>query len=434
MAERSDFQKSSIFNLQFSFSSPGEAVINFLIEHQCPQCGAPALLEETDRLFACQFCRVNSYLITDDFFRYVLPHPAAENQDVVYFPYWRFKGMLFFCGLNDIRQRFVDISQQAVDSPHFPFSVGVRSQAMKIRFVTPDIAGRFLKPAVDSRSIFDNFDHRFGKSLPRPIVHQSHVGETLSLIYSPFYVKNRLYDAILDKPVSNVLPEEFDIEEFADINPRGHIRFVSTLCPNCGWDLEGERDALVLQCKNCSSAWYPVGKKLKQLKFAHIAGRGENTISLPFWRIRAKISGIELNSYADLIKIANMPRAVQNSWHDIAFRFWIPAFKVRPRIFLRLASQTTLVQPQDDLIPQLPENRIHPSNLPVQEAIESLKLTLASFIKPRKTLSEKLPGIQVTAKSFSLIFLPFNEGPHEFIQPDYKIAVNKNVMSLSKNL
>ena len=343
--------------------------------------------------------------------------------------------MLFFCGPTDIQERFVDISQQAITTPHFPFSVGVRSQAMKIRFVTPDTEGRFLKPTLDYQKIFGNFEQRFGKSLPKPIIHQSHIGETLSLIYSPFFVKkSRLYDAILDQPVSNGLPENLNIDEFAAIDPRGHIRFVSTLCPNCGWDLEGERDALVLRCKNCNSTWYPVGKKLKQLKFAHIAGQGEHTSYLPFWRIRAEISGIELKSYADLIKIANLPRAVQNSWHDIAFRFWIPAFKVRPRIFLRLASQATIVQPQDELIPQLPKNRIHISNLPVEEAIESLKLTLASFMKPRKTLSEKLPDIKVAAKSFTLIFLPFNEGPHEFIQPSYNIAINKKVMALSKNL
>ena len=49
-------------------------------------------------------------------------------------------------------------------------------------------------------------------------------------------------------------------------------------------------------------------------------------------------------------------------------------------------------------------------------------------------MAEKLPDIQVTAKSFTLVFLPFHEGHHEFIQPDYNIAVNKNVVSLSKNL
>jgi hypothetical protein len=82
----------------------------------------------------------------------------------------------------------------------------------------------------------------------------------------------------------------------------------------------------------------------------------------------------------------------------------------------------------------LPAGKIHPSNLPVEEAIESLKLTLAGFMKPRKTMTEKLPEIQVNAKSFALIYFPFNEEHHEYIQPDYQIAINKNVMTLSNNL
>ena len=364
----------------------------------------------------------------------MLPHPIDDDQEVVYFPYWRFKGMLFFCGPTQTADRFVDISQQAVDSTFFPFSVGVRSQAMKIRFVTPETAGRFLKPSLKHQNLFGSFEQRYGKSLPKPIIHQAHIGETLSLIYSPFYVKDRLFDAVLNKPVSGVLPEDFDLDQFADIDPRGHIRFVSTLCPNCGWDLEGERDALVLRCKNCESTWYPVGKKLKQMKFAHVAGDGDGMTYLPFWRIRAEISGLSLNSYADLIKIANLPRAVQSGWHDIAFRFWIPAFKVRPRIFQRLAGQFTVLQPQNELIPQLPDGQIHPSNLPVEEALETLKLTLAGFMKPRKTLTEKLPQIKVTPKRFTLVYFPFNEAHHEYIQPEYRIAINKNVMTLSKNL
>ena len=342
--------------------------------------------------------------------------------------------MLFFCGPRTIEERYVDISQQAIASNYFPFSIGLRSQAMKIRFVTPDTAGRFLKPGLGRHKIFDNFEKRFGKRFSRPIIHQAHIGETLSLIYSPFHIKDKLYDAVLDRPVSEIPPPQMNLADYSEADPRGHIGFVSTLCPHCGWDLEGERDALVLTCKNCQSAWYPVGKKLKQLKIAHVAGRESDAVYLPFWRIRAEISGLELKSYADLTKIANLPKAVQDDWHNIAFRFWVPAFKVRPRIFLRLASQFTVVQPQENLIPRLPISRALPSNLPIAEAIESLKLILASFIKPRKTITEKLPRITVNAKSFKLIFFPFNEAHHEFIQPAYQIAVNKNVMTLSRNL
>jgi DNA-directed RNA polymerase subunit RPC12/RpoP len=411
-----------------------ESTINFLIEHQCPQCGAPAILEETDRLFACQYCRVNSYLMADDFFRYLLPHPPADNKNIVYFPYWRFKGMLFFCGPSGIQNRFVDVSHQAIDAPIFPISVGVRSQAMKLRFATADMDGRFLKPQQSFDKFLGKFQERFGKSLPKPILHQSNIGETLSLIYSPFYLTDKLHDAILDKPLSAKLPDNFNLDELSADRPQWNIRFVSTLCPNCGWNLEGERDALVLGCKNCNSTWYPVGKKLKELKFAQFPDKGDSTIYLPFWRINAEISGINLDSYADLIAVANLPRVVQSGWEDIPFRFWIPAFKVRPKVFLQLATQTTLSQPREKLIAELPEARIYSTTLPIEEAVECLKLTLADFMKPRRTLMERLCDIQIDAKSFSLVFMPFNEGHHEFIQPDFQLTINKNVLALSKNL
>jgi hypothetical protein len=155
---------------------------------------------------------------------------------------------------------------------------------------------------------------------------------------------------------------------------------------------------------------------------------------LPFWRLRAEISGIDLQSYADLVRMANLPKAVQNGWDDIPFRFWIPAFKIRPQLFLRLASHITVSQPRNELIPELPDDRIYPSTLPVKEAIESLAITLAEFIKPRRNMMERFHTIHIDAKSFTLVFVPFNEEHHEFIHQEYQIALNKNVMAHSKNL
>ena len=177
-----------------------------------------------------------------------------------------------------------------------------------------------------------------------------------------------------------------------------------------------------------------MGKKLKQLKFAQFPATGDNTIYLPFWRIKADISGIDLDSYADLITVANLPRVVQSGWNDIPFRFWIPAFKVRPKVFLHLATHTTLSQPRENLIAKLPDAGIYPTTLPIQEAVESLKLTLADFVKPRRTLMERLRDVRIDAKSFTLVFIPFNEGHHEFIQPEFQLTINKNVLALSKNL
>ncbi|MGD9192388.1 MAG: hypothetical protein PVH58_10720, partial [Desulfobacterales bacterium] len=243
-----------------------------------------------------------------DFFRYVLPHSDTIDKELVFFPYWRFKGMLFFCGPAGIKNRFIDVSHQAIASPHFPISVGLRSQAMRLRFLTPEIEGQFLRPTQPIQKMIQTFEQRFARSLPKPIALQSHIGETLSLIYSPFYVADKIYDAILDNPVSSSLPVGYNIDDLAGAAPEWRIHFVSTLCPNCGWDLEGERDALVLMCKNCNSAWYPVGNRLKQLKFGRIPANEKNGINLPFWRIKANISGINLQTYADLIRIANLPK------------------------------------------------------------------------------------------------------------------------------
>ncbi|MBT8341558.1 MAG: hypothetical protein HKP58_06805, partial [Desulfatitalea sp.] len=160
---------------------------NFIIEHQCPQCGAPAELAETDRLFQCGFCRVSSFLSVPDVFHYLLPHNAPSGKELIYFPYWRFKGMLFACVPGDIKHRFVDVSQQAVHTPAIPFSLGFRSQTQRLRFATGDLAGTFIKPDHPRSVLIDNLNTRFCSRLSKPVLHQAQIGETLSLIYAPYY-------------------------------------------------------------------------------------------------------------------------------------------------------------------------------------------------------------------------------------------------------
>lgn len=407
---------------------------DLLIEHQCPQCGAPAILKETDRLFACEFCRVRSYLLQDDFFRYMLPNSAPENKDLVFFPFWRFKGMLFSCVESGIKHRFIDVSHQAVESRYFPISLGLRSQALKLKIVTPEINGYFLKPTFSFKDIIDIFNHRFSTSLPSPIFHQSHVGDTLSLIYSPFYKEEKIYDAVLNTAVTPILPDDFEAVSLPGGYPDWRTQFIPTLCPGCGWDLDGRRDALVLNCKNCNSIWRPSKNGFKPLKFAIMPTKDKNIIYLPFWRIKTEVTGISLNSYADLVRIANLPKAVRRNWKDKEFRFWSPAFKVGPRVFVRIGRNITLSQPQEELVRELPDAPLHPVTLPMDEAVESLIINLASFMKPQKDLLPMLKDINIKAKSYLLVFIPFIEQHHEFIQTNLNLTLHKNQLSLASNL
>ena len=364
----------------------------------------------------------------------MLPCNAPDNTEVIFFPYWRFKGMLFSCVPGGVKHKFLDISHQAIESPHAPYSLGFRSQALKLRFVTPETEGRFLKPSQTFDQVVQIFEKRFAQSLPKPIFHQIHIGESISLIYSPFYVDNKIFDAVLNKPIPTGMNGESPFDGIEGGPPTWRIHFISTLCPKCGWDLEGQRDTLVLHCRNCVSAWYPVGKKLKQLKFAHMPDKGEKTLYLPFWRVKAEVSGVELKSYADLIRMANLPKVAKDRDADIDFRFWIPAFKVRPQMFMRLAGNFTIAQLQNKLTSDLPAEPHHPVTVPVKEALECLKTTLAGFLKPRREMLEKLGAISTETTGFALIYLPFHEKHSEYVQPHINLAINKNLLRLSKNL
>jgi hypothetical protein len=121
----------------------------FLIEYQCPQCGAPATLTETDRLFTCEFCRVKSYLLPGDYFRYVLPMKVPAGKNIIYYPYWRYKGILYSCVRSGIQEKIMNINYQAVESRHFPLSLKFRDQVLKMQFVSPKNEGSFLFPEIN---------------------------------------------------------------------------------------------------------------------------------------------------------------------------------------------------------------------------------------------------------------------------------------------
>ncbi len=368
------------------------------------------------------------------FFRYLLPSNAPAGKDLIYFPYWRFKGMLFSCLPSGIQNRFLDVSQQAVHAPLVPASVGLRSQAMKLRFVSPDTDGWFVKPALPFRQVMETFLARFNLNPPEPILHQAHIGESLSMIYAPFYADHQMMDAILNQPVSKTIDEGFDPRQWPGGPAEFRMRFIPTLCPNCGWDMQGGRDALVLHCDNCASMWQASEKGMTSVTVAHLPSDTDDIIYLPFWRIRADVSGFPLATYADLIKLANLPKVIQPQWHRRRFYFWGPAFKLRPQSFLRLTHHITVSQPHENLVAEVPPGPMHPVNLPVTESAETLKLNLAGIMRPKKRVETHIGDINTKPRRYVLVYLPFEKRHHDLVQTTFGIAVNRNQLALSTNL
>jgi len=423
---------------------------NFQIEQQCPQCGAPIILDEADRILSCKFCRTRVYLAAEDIFHFYIPPAEGISETVYFIPYWRIKGLsytieekemnkehddpLFSYSISsnikemDISNKYLDINFLCLDSTLLPHSLGLRPQAMKLKFMgSNENEGKFLRYSSTLRdNLINDYQTRTG-GLHKAIF----IGETASVIYSPVYCANgRVYDAILKKPL-DLQTKDAEVEQALISTPdeKWHVEFFPLLCPNCGADLPGEKDALIVFCSNCNSAWNPSNKKFTKVEFATWQEKGDDITYLPFWQLKVKVSGIQLETYADLIKMANLPKAPSEEWTKTPFYFYAPAFKLNPALFLRWCRQLTATPPPKDLIADFPVKKIHQATLPLNEALESSLLTLVSLIANKRNLAELLSSLNFTLEDYSLILHPFKISSSEFVHT--KIGFGMEISALN---
>jgi len=86
----------------------------------------------------------------------------------------------------------------------------------------------------------------------------------------PFYVDGKLFDAALNRAISPRLDDDFDLGEKPGGRPTWELRFLPVQCPECGWDLEGERDSFALGCRNCQSVWHAGKRRFTKLESGHL--------------------------------------------------------------------------------------------------------------------------------------------------------------------
>jgi predicted RNA-binding Zn-ribbon protein involved in translation (DUF1610 family) len=410
----------------------------WIIEHRCPQCGAPITLEETDRFFACPYCRVRICLTTGDFFRYYLPARDTAPAETFYVPYWRIKGMIFSCdGDFEVRQSLLDATHSACNDPIYPESLGLRPQALKLRFAATDAGLSCMKSTL-------SFDEAFSKiqaGLPvfqqagRPVspFYRSFMGEKVSLVYAPFYVRGDvIFDAVLGEPVratsgaARVSSSQERIE--------WSLKVLPALCPDCGYDLDGGRESIALFCKNCNTVWCLAGAGLEKMPFSLIASADDDTHHLPFWRIKARIRGFTLESFGDLARLANLPRVIKREWESQPLFFWVPAFKVNAGLLLRLSRQMTIDQNNEEMeIDGVPSSPF-PVTFPVHESTESLKTTISALIATKKRLWPVLKDLAVDPVESLLVYVPFRQQGEELVQPRFQLSVAINSLKYGEHL
>ena len=405
------------------------------IEHACPQCGAQVEFNETDRILSCKFCRVRHFLMPRNRFRYGLPvAEGAPSENLFYAPYWRFRGMACICRAYDVDYRVVDTTSCGAVIAGLPQTLGLRPQALNLHFVLPEHTGRYLPLKVSSVDFASHFAEQFMRS-PEKIFFRECIGETVSLIYAPFFIKNKkLYDGVLNSPVGPVADAHAAEGVAGESHDDWGVSFLPTLCPNCGWDMLAEKESCVLMCPKCSRAWQPSAGGYTALKYAVMKCSDTKVQYLPFWRMTVTVEGLQLKSQAELVGFANLPRVATADMVERPVSFWAPAFKIQPQLFLRLSRQVTVQQPGGETHDQLSDLVLHPVTLPLREAAESIKLNLALIAAKRNEVYPELARVKIAVHGYDIVYFPFTATATDLVHQGLCLAIGITALNFGRSI
>lgn len=375
----------------------------FVLQAECPQCGAPVELEEAVRVFSCAYCGVKHVI-------HFYPQPvlvvgARALKDTVYVPFWRLRGIYFAVTTRGVEHFHVDSSLCALSGAE-SLSLGLRPQLVKLRFVHQE-EGIFLRPSFGRRRFLEKLSSIVrGVALEtRSIFYETFMGEWISLLYTPWEEKGA---------TKEVLPIE-----------RLRLDFWPALCPHCGGDLAVSSRAQVFFCPQCESTWEIGSRGFRRAPHRLLGTKGE--VWLPFWRLMVEVKGPVVNFLhkPPLSTLAIPPKAV----------FLLPAFKVKPRLFLRLAQQMSLSACPKEALPDPRRQFILPT-LPAVEAFQGIPPLLAEMI-PRSKQEEFFPLLAKTRFAFQgkeLWWLSLREQAYDYVFPETGLAIPKKAVALGENL
>lgn len=414
------------------------------INQNCPSCGAAIVVNEDDTLIRCVFCDVNNFKLESVADRYVLPvklPSGIEEENLIYTPYIRFKGAIYYVEDQDVRFKLVDTTRTGVENNKLPVSLGVRPQAMNVKPVVTSMQGRFMRQSVATKSVFIhavktlNLFAEKKRSREKQIFHRAFIGEKLSRIYQPYYIKNeKVYDAVTNRLVGPESLLDGHLKDTCNSKQSWEPQFITTACPDCGGLLDGERDCIVLHCTNCETLWRHKNGVFQSLSWAVVKSDDPKARYLPFWQIEVGVSGAQMESFGDFVRFTNQPLVQVAGLDELPLKFWVPAFKLNPKAFLQLSSQLSIGQRR---IPVGQTRRLvnsYPVNLNQAEACQAIKTILASTTVAREKRFPLLPQIGIDPMKCVLHYLPFIAQPHDLVEENTHASVQTAALRFGRTL
>lgn len=414
--------------------------MNIKVAQECPQCGAAATLNESDRLLTCSYCGVKIFLQPTGIFRYLLP-PTIEEEESAYLlvPYIRFKGTIFLVTDKGLSHKVVDTTQLAVHVPGLPPSLGIRAQAMQLQHLNPATSDHFLVRTLEPNVILHKaaqISHLTAKA-GKNLFHRAYIGETLSVIYLPLiHTDQGLLDAVNRYPLAAETRTRLSSKALKSsrYHPQWQPSFLPSLCPHCGSEVEGASDSLVVHCFVCDRCWRMDEKDMKEVPYQVVDGDQRAALYIPFWKLQALVTELNISSFADFIACTNQPILPQPDWEKKPMQFLVPAFKVRPKVFIQAGRQATLGQWK------LPQGKgqkrdpFFPVTLSSSEGKQAVKIILAASATSPKAIFPHLPKVKAVVKGVGLVYLPFNDQGHDWVQAHTGVTIGKNILRFGRQM
>lgn len=415
---------------------------------ECPQCGGDVRLDAGDPLLICPFCRTRLYMTVSGPLKYILSRNGmgCDRPDgVVYLPYWRFRGLKYrVLEGGNVEGGFLDTTVGCHKAERFFPGLGIRPGVGRLRLAAGN-AG-LVSPARSADEALSLAERRIEHlKKVRPLFHRF-IGENQYLLYSPYRLTKNgrggfsLQD-LWDGSTLREIPEKTGrlFSRAAKGGTVENVRFLSLVCPECSASLIASAGAVILICRRCYRAWRAEGAGF--LEFRYTVLRPDSVPAgadrfLPFWQVMLTVSGLPFKNRADFRSAIISYQRPPESWKKQPVCLYIPAFKLSPRVFLRVSGNMSLacLEGQQEEARLRRDEQAEAVRLPVREAAQAVKVILAHLLKKRRKLYEMVPGSRLKIRRAELVFFPFRSRQGELVDMISGQAVPANALELGRKI
>lgn len=363
-------------------------------------------MEESDHLLACPYCGVRHAVCFPSLPSYVLKQQKTfPGQFLV--PYLRLRGSIFTCAEGSITTRVADLSIRAIPLEAAPISLGIRPQGVAMAFPRPDMV--YLVPSLDMKVVVER---ALKKDSRERAFHRTLVGEVASVVYLPLLLEGeRLIDGVSGRETGRVVKGRKILDEFPAGVPPAGPRLLPAVCPQCGWDLDGQGKSCVLLCKGCLKAWEigPSGFSEVACLFGSCPEGPDQY--LPFWRMTLDVSP---------------PLDADPECPGGRATIWIPGFKLRPDLFLKAACRLSGAPHYTPRPGDIKKAETFPVTLPRLEGLEAARPVIYELTRRKRAVGLALSGMEISPLAFELWYLPFSATGHDLNCLCLPVTINRS--------